>query len=178
MLLDLIPQKHNMKLGSHNIQLRLPLYSLLFCETKGYTSKDLLNADCTNDCIRTFYAASCVGALIKADDLGDFSVFENKEIKEFLDTAFETGLKFYIYENLIETWKMALPNVFDLTGKSGNDEIDYQHLRGFYCDMMQRPETDFWLSTFAEIYERQNTFAIIKGWKKAPTKIMEYDDDE
>jgi len=39
-------------------------------------------------------------------------------------------------------------------------------LRCIFCDVLCRPEWEFWQSTIREITERYDTFAEFKGWKK------------
>jgi len=39
-------------------------------------------------------------------------------------------------------------------------------LRCIFCDVLRRPEREFWQSTIREITERYDVYAEFKGWKK------------
>lgn len=57
-------------------------------------------------------------------------------------------------------------------GARGNAGI----LLSAYCDIMHKPEEEFWSSTLREVTERWERYAILKGYKKAPIQIKRFDD--
>lgn len=49
-------------------------------------------------------------------------------------------------------------------------------LFSLYCDVMYRPEEEFWCATLREVTERWERYAILKGYRQAPLQIQRYDD--
>lgn len=45
-------------------------------------------------------------------------------------------------------------------------------LRTVYVDILRRPEKEFYRSTLREIFERYDSYAICKGWKKEPEMVQ------
>ena len=49
-------------------------------------------------------------------------------------------------------------------------------LRAFYCDIMGRPESELFSSTYKEINDRTENYLIAKGLKKPPQIVQMLDD--
>lgn len=61
-------------------------------------------------------------------------------------------------------------------GQNGGAKGNAGTLLSVYCDIMHRPEEEFWSSTLREVTERWERYAVLKGYKKAPIQIRRYDD--
>ena len=59
-------------------------------------------------------------------------------------------------------------------GRSG---VNYQQLHTLDCDILHRPNSEFWISTIKEIYERIDSYLIVKGMKETPVEVSEFDND-
>lgn len=59
----------------------------------------------------------------------------------------------------------------------GRHETDYGQIRALYCDVLRRPNSEFWTSTLGEIYKRIDDYLIVKGLKEAPLEVNIFDDD-
>ena len=62
------------------------------------------------------------------------------------------------------------------TEQNGGAKGNAGTLLSVYCDLMHRPEEEFWTSTLREVTERWERYAVLKGYKKAPIQIRRYDD--
>ncbi len=51
------------------------------------------------------------------------------------------------------------------------------HQRALFCDVMGRPEKEYWNSTNREITERIDCYFEVKGEKEAADLVQEFDDD-
>lgn len=69
----------------------------------------------------------------------------------------------------------ALPS--DTGGaKNGGGKGHAGTLLSVFCDIMHRSEEEFWSATLREVTERWERYAILKGYKKSPLQIKEFDD--
>lgn len=58
----------------------------------------------------------------------------------------------------------------------GRSELDYQKLRTWYVDILHRPNAEFWTSTTREIFDRIDSYLVVKGMKSTPVEVSEFDD--
>mgnify|MGYP004455378955 FL=1 len=75
----------------------------------------------------------------------------------------------------------AVLEALPLSALNGNTEKSENKanagtMLSLYCDIMHRPEEEFWSATLREITERWERYAVIKGYRKAPIQIRRYDD--
>lgn len=59
---------------------------------------------------------------------------------------------------------------------NGRSDIDYKPLWAWYVAILHRPESEFYRSTLKEIYERIDSYLIIKGMKDKPAEVSEFID--
>ena len=50
-------------------------------------------------------------------------------------------------------------------------------LKVYYCDILHRPEEEFYRATMREITQRLNAYCEIKGYKPKAQEVQEYDDE-
>lgn len=73
----------------------------------------------------------------------------------------------------------ALTNSFPeptLGEKSNGESINHLHMRALYCDVMRRPEPEFWLSNLREVKERTDAYLEVKGLKEPVQTMQMYED--
>ena len=49
-------------------------------------------------------------------------------------------------------------------------------MRALYCDVMRRPEPEFWLSNLREVKERTDAYLEVKGLKEPVQTMQMYED--
>lgn len=72
----------------------------------------------------------------------------------------------------------ALTNSFPkpVIGETGSGDINYMHMRCLYCDVMHRPDAEYWASNLKEIKERTDAYLEVKGLKEPVEKMQMFED--
>lgn len=86
------------------------------------------------------------------------------------------ALKIELTEAVIGSFPEPIMGTESKDFDDGRSGVNYQQLQTWYCDILHRPNSEFWTSTIREIYERIDSYLIVKGMKEAPVEISEFDD--
>lgn len=93
------------------------------------------------------------------------------ELGKEIDVKDFAALKNEIADALISSFPKPV-----IGDESDSNEIDYKAMRSMYCDIIGRPEKEFWTSNLKEIKERTESYLIVKGLKEPPKKVKMYED--
>lgn len=170
-------------------------YSIIHIAGKGYRVRYSLNAFmCLDNCYKPIeeiwktppinWSTEDILQLVRAalcDLPRNRKAVINRDWKHIKPDIAELGEKVDVMD--LQTLKKeivrALNNSFPkpVIGEETNGGgINYMHMRALYCDIMHRPDGEFWTSNFREIQERTDAYLEVKGLKE-PTEIMQMYED-
>ena len=193
MISNILPNSVQIKIGSLDIKLRLPLFAMLYIEQNGYSYDDLLKPDIDEDCLATVFAAALASGTmdISADYINtqntnfmilDFKTFvatkESIHSNRWLDV-----MSTIIHNKVIDAWVKSIPKapISETIKKheKPTDTSSYMNtLRCLYCDVLGKSQQEFWLSTTAEIMDRWDRYAVAQGFKEPTIEVEEFDDGQ
>ena len=93
------------------------------------------------------------------------------ELGEKIDVKDFISLKNEITDALINSFPKPV-----IGDKGDSDEINYKAMQSMYCDILGRPDKEFWTSNLREIKERTESYLEVKGLKEPPKKLKMYED--
>lgn len=98
------------------------------------------------------------------------------ELGRAIDIKDIFALKIELMEALIGSFPEPVYGAENEDFDDGRGKINYHQLRTWYVDILHRPNSEFWTSTLREIYERIDSYLIVKGMKERPIEVSEFDD--
>lgn len=93
------------------------------------------------------------------------------ELGKEIDAKDFIALKNEIVDALINSFPKPV-----IGDENDSDEIGYKAMRSMYCDIIGRPEKEFWTSNLKEIKERTESYLEVKGLKEPPKKVKMYEE--
>lgn len=177
MLKDLIKNYNILHIGDREYRIRFSLNALLCLEMTYKPLAEILKTDykqwSINDVLNLCHAAMCDRSCNKkAVNSRNFQRVKPtlQELGEIITIPDLPQLKL----ELITAIADSMPNV-QTTQKQPENPLAELQLRAFYCDIMGRPESELFSSTYKEISDRTDNYLIAKGLKKPP-QIIQLDD--
>lgn len=180
MLSSLIRKSSVVHIGGREFKIRFSLNALLYLEVEYKSIEKILQTEYDKwqieDCLQLLRAGFC-------DLPENRECVSNRDFTAVKPLLSELGAAVGICDlpRIRLELMMAISDSFSKSrAAAGNDEehnyyTGYGHLRAFYCDIIKRPEEEFWSSTRAEIDDRIDKYLEVKGHKEKPVIVKRYD---
>lgn len=168
MFIELEKKQVEFPFGKTRLWLRYDNRAFLNIEKAGFSPFDTRVLDENAAAARVFMTAglrNCLEELSSTEKTGEIVNALMRDEKESVITI----IQYAILEAL------PLDNT-KAESKNNGAKDGMGMLLSLYCDIMHRPEDEFWNSTLREVTERWERYSILKGYKQAPLQIQRFDD--
>ena len=182
MLKDMLNHKDKLSIGGKEYKVCFSLNSMLFLELCGLSFSFILSIPYEKWDIDTvlLLVKACLCSLPQNAD-----AVERRDFDAVSPTLFELGQTvradelpelrkqlFHIIENAFP------PPDEQQTERKTAEATDEGHMRAIYCDVMHRPDAEFWSNTYRTNLYRINHYLEAKGMKEKPVEIQKYDKED
>lgn len=96
------------------------------------------------------------------------------ELGEIIEAKDLISIKIELMEALIGSFPDPIYSDESENFDEGRSNIDFMQLWIWYVAILHRPESEFYSSTMKEIYQRIDSYLIIKGMKEKPEEVSEF----
>lgn len=175
MLKDLIKNYSVIHIGGREYRVRYSLNALLCLEMIYKPLSEILKNDwkvwSIDDVIHLCHAGMCDRRCNKrAVNARRFELIkpELSELGSLIQVSDLPLLRLELVTAVLE----SLPQTHGDGKKTEENPLAERQMRAFYCDIMHRPEKEFFESTYREIDGRTEDYLVAKGLKKPPAVIQ------